>query len=66
LGATMGANVRVGLEDSLWAGAGRLAESSAEQVRMIRGVLDGLGLEPATPAEARAMLGLKGRDKVNF
>jgi uncharacterized protein (DUF849 family) len=66
LGATMGANVRVGLEDSLWVGAGRLAESSAEQVRMIRGVLEGLGLEPATPAEARAMLSLKGRDKVRF
>jgi len=66
LGATMGANVRVGLEDSLWAGAGRLAESSAEQVRTIRGVLEGLGLEPATPAEARAMLGLKGREKVDF
>jgi uncharacterized protein (DUF849 family) len=66
MGATMGANVRVGLEDSLWGGPGRLAESNAEQVRMIRTVLEGLSLEPATPDEARAMLGLKGRDRVNF
>jgi len=66
LGASMGANVRVGLEDSLWGGPGRLAESSAEQVRAIRKVLEGLSLEPATPAEARAMLGLKGRADVAF
>lgn len=66
IGAAMGANVRVGLEDSLWGGPGRLAESSAEQVRMIRTVLEGLSLEHATPDEARAMLGLKGRDRVNF
>jgi len=66
IGAAMGANVRVGLEDSLWGGPGRLAESSAEQVHMIRTVLDGLSLEPATPDEARAMLSLKGRDRVNF
>lgn len=66
LGAAMGANVRVGLEDSLWGGPGRLAESSAEQVRMIRKVLEGLSLEPATPDEARSMLGLKGRGAVNF
>ena len=66
MGATMGANVRVGLEDSLWGGPGRLAESSAEQVRTIRTVLEGLSLEPATPDEAREMLGLKGRDRVNF
>jgi uncharacterized protein (DUF849 family) len=66
LGATMGANVRVGLEDSLWAAPGRLAESSAEQVRAIRGILEGLSLEPATPDEARAMLGLKGGDQVAF
>jgi uncharacterized protein (DUF849 family) len=66
LGATMGANVRVGLEDSLWGGPGRLAESSAEQVRMIRTVIEGLSLEIATPDEARAMLGLKGRSDVGF
>ena len=66
IGAAMGANVRVGLEDSLWGGPGRLAESNAEQVRMIRTVLEGLSLEPATPDEARAMLRLKGRDQVNF
>lgn len=66
IGATMGANVRVGLEDSLWAGPGRLAESSASQVLLIRQVLDGLSLEIATPDEARQMLALKGGDKVGF
>jgi len=66
LGATMGANVRVGLEDSLWGGPGKLAESSAEQVRTIRTVLEGLSLEIATPDEARALLGLKGRGEVAF
>jgi len=66
LGAAMGANVRVGLEDSLWAGPGTLAESNAQQVRKIRQVLEGLSLEVATPAEAREMLNLKGGDQVGF
>jgi uncharacterized protein (DUF849 family) len=66
LGAAMGSNVRVGLEDSLWAGPGRLAESNAEQVRMIRQVLEGLSLQVATPAEARERLALKGKDRVGF
>ncbi|HLZ83595.1 MAG TPA: 3-keto-5-aminohexanoate cleavage protein [Caulobacteraceae bacterium] len=61
-----GANVRVGLEDSLYAGKGRLATSNAEQVRIIRNVLEQLSLEIATPAEARALLGLKGGDHVAF
>jgi uncharacterized protein (DUF849 family) len=65
-GATLGANVRVGLEDSLWGGPGRLAESSAEQVGQIRGILEGLALEPASPDEARQMLALKGRTGVKF
>jgi uncharacterized protein (DUF849 family) len=64
--ALLGGNVRVGLEDSLMSGRGRLATSNAEQVRQIRGVLESLGLEIATPDEARQMLGLKGRDKVNL
>ena len=64
--AVMGGNVRVGLEDSLWGGKGRLAESNAEQVSKIRRILEELSLEIATPDEARAMLKLKGRDKVNF
>lgn len=64
--ALMGGNVRVGLEDSLSIGPGKLATSNAEQVRLIRSVLESLGLQIATPAEARAMLGLKGRDKVNL
>ena len=66
LGAAMGANVRVGLEDSLWSGPGTLARSNAEQVRKIRQVLDGLSLDVATPAEAREMLALKGGDAVAF
>lgn len=64
--ALMGGNVRVGLEDSLSIGAGRLAVSNAEQVEKIRGVLESLGLEIATPAEARTMLGLKGRHLVRL
>jgi uncharacterized protein (DUF849 family) len=64
--ALMGGNVRVGLEDSLTTGRGRLATSNAEQVKLIRSVLESLGMDIATPTEARAMLGLKGRDKVNL
>jgi uncharacterized protein (DUF849 family) len=62
----LGGNVRVGLEDSLWIGPGRLAESNAQQVRAARKVIEGLGLEVATPDEARALLQLKGGDQVNF
>jgi uncharacterized protein (DUF849 family) len=64
--AAMGGNVRVGLEDSLWAGPGKLARSNAEQVKMARGILENLGLEVATPDEAREILSLKGGDRVNF
>jgi uncharacterized protein (DUF849 family) len=66
LSAILGGNVRVGLEDSLYAGKGRLAKSNAEQVSIIRGILESLSLEVATPAEARAMLALKGGDAVAF
>lgn len=59
----MGGNVRVGLEDSLWAGPGKLAKSNADQVRMVRQMIEGLGLELATPDEAREILSLKGADK---
>jgi len=62
----MGGNLRVGLEDSLWAGPGRLAKSNAEQVTMARSLVEGLGLEIATPDEARALLGLKGGADVGF
>ncbi|WP_207002176.1 3-keto-5-aminohexanoate cleavage protein [Trinickia mobilis] len=65
-GVAQGSHVRVGLEDSLWIGPGKLAESSAAQVAKIRQVIEGLSLEIATPAEARAMLGLKGANEVNF
>src|SRR3954469_2127666 len=62
----MGGNVRVGLEDSLWGGPGRLAQSNAEQVALARKMIEGLGMEIGTPDEAREMLGLKGADKVAF
>jgi len=63
---SLGGNVRVGLEDSLWIGAGKLAETNAQQVRAARQVIEGLGLELATPDEAREILQLKGGSNVNF
>ena len=66
MAASMGGNVRVGLEDSLWIGAGRLAETNAEQVTQVRKIIEGLGLEIASPDEAREILQLKGGDKVAF
>jgi len=65
-GAILGGNVRVGLEDSLYLGKGELAKSNADQVRKIRRIVEDLSLEVATPTEARARLGLKGGDRVNF
>lgn len=64
--AAIGGNVRVGLEDSIWAGPGKLATSNAEQVRIARTLIEGLGLSVATPDEARALLSLKGGNAVNF
>jgi uncharacterized protein (DUF849 family) len=64
--AAMGGNVRVGMEDSLWIGAGKLAESNAQQVTQVRKILEGLGLEIASSDEAREILSLKGGDKVAF
>ena len=64
--ASMGGNVRVGLEDSLWDGPGRLAETNAAQVRRVRAILERLGLAVATPDEARAILCLKGGHDVAF
>jgi uncharacterized protein (DUF849 family) len=66
MGAILGGNVRVGLEDSLLIGRRTLAQSNADQVAKIRRVLEELGFEIATPAEARELLELKGADKVNF
>ncbi len=66
LAAMMGSNVRVGLEDSLYAGKGRLAKSNAEQVGIIRSILENLSLEIASPDEARTMLALKGPDDIGF
>ena len=64
--AALGGNVRVGLEDSLWAGRGELATSNAIQVSKVRTILEGLGLQIATPDEAREILDLKGGDQVEF
>jgi uncharacterized protein (DUF849 family) len=62
--ALMGGNVRVGLEDSLFIERGQLAISNAQQVDKAKRILGEMGLEPATPVEAREMLGLKGGDRV--
>ena len=64
--AMMGGNVRVGLEDSLYIGRGKLATSNAQQVRKIRTIIEELGHEIASPDEARQMLALKGGVKVGF
>lgn len=66
MAASMGGNVRVGLEDSLWIAKGQLASSNAQQVRKVREILEGLGLEIATPDEAREILQLKGASRVAF
>ncbi|MGO4737939.1 3-keto-5-aminohexanoate cleavage protein [Bosea sp. 2KB_26] len=66
MAVAMGGNLRVGLEDSLWIGPGQLAKSNAEQVRAARMIIEGLGLELATPDDARELLQLKGADKVAF
>jgi uncharacterized protein (DUF849 family) len=65
-GSQLGGNVRVGLEDSLMISRGKLAKSNAELVTKIRRIIEELGCEVATPEEAREMLGLKGKNKVNF
>lgn len=64
--AMLGGNVRVGLEDSLFIGRGELAASNAQQVAKIRRIVEELGMEVATPAEAREILALKGKDRVNL
>jgi uncharacterized protein (DUF849 family) len=64
--AAMGGHVRVGLEDNLWLGKGQLASSNAAQVVKVRQIIEGLGLEIATPDEARIMLQTKGGDRVGF
>lgn len=63
MAAAMGGNVRVGLEDSLWGGPGRLAETNAEQVATARNIIEGMGLSVASPDEAREILLLKGSDR---
>ncbi len=62
----LGGNIRVGLEDSIWAGKGILAKSNVDQVKLARKIIEGLGMQVATPDEAREILALKGGDQVNF
>ena len=64
--AAMGGHVRVGLEDSLWLGKGEMAQTNAAQVTRVRQIIEGLGLEIATPDDAREVLALKGGDRVAF
>jgi uncharacterized protein (DUF849 family) len=66
IGAAMGSNVRVGLEDSLWDGPGTLAVSNAAQVKRIRTVLEAMHYQVASPDEARQILSLKGREGLRF
>lgn len=66
ISASVGGNVRVGLEDSLWDGPGKLAPNNATQVRRVRSIIEALSIEVATPDEARALLNLKGRENVGF
>lgn len=66
MAAAMGGHVRVGLEDNLYISKGVLARSNAEQVRLIRSIVEGLGRDVASASDARAILGLKGLDKVAF
>ena len=66
MAVSMGGNLRVGLEDSLWIGPGHLAESNAQQVKKARQIVEGLGFEIAGPDDAREILALKGGDKVAF
>ncbi len=66
MSAAMGGHIRVGLEDSLWIGPGQLAKTNAEQVTRARQIIEGLGLEVASPDEAREILALKGPDQVAF
>ena len=66
MAASMGGHVRVGLEDSLWLGRGQLAPTNASQVARVRQIIEGLGLEVASPDEAREILALKGGDRVGF
>jgi uncharacterized protein (DUF849 family) len=66
MSAVMGGNVRVGLEDSLWLGRGTLAKTNAEQVAKARRIIEEVGLQVATPDEARQMLKLKGGRNVAF
>ena len=66
IAAAMGGHVRVGLEDSIYIAKGELAQSNAQQVTKIREIVERLGREPATPDEARGLLGLKGADRTAF
>jgi uncharacterized protein (DUF849 family) len=61
-----GGHIRVGLEDSLWIGAGELAKSNAQQVERAVQLVEALGMEVATPDEARAILGLKGKEHISI
>ncbi|MCH1867822.1 3-keto-5-aminohexanoate cleavage protein [Nocardioides sp. CFH 31398] len=60
---SLGGNARVGLEDSLWDGPGRLATSSRAQVDRVRTIASALHRDIATPQEARRRLALRDADE---
>jgi uncharacterized protein (DUF849 family) len=62
----MGGNCRVGLEDNLFLDKGQMATSNGEQVAKMVRIARELGIEPATPDEARKILGLKGIGQVHY
>ena len=66
VGALLGCNVRVGMEDNLYIGRGKLAESNADYVEKARRIFDELSLKIATPAETRQRFALKGAEAVKF
>tara|TARA_A100001011_G_scaffold287069_1_gene297922 strand:- start:713 stop:1651 length:939 start_codon:yes stop_codon:yes gene_type:complete len=66
LSLASGGHVRVGLEDSIWAGKGVHAKENSEQVKKIREVIEGVGLEVASPEETRKILVLKGKSNTEF
>jgi uncharacterized protein (DUF849 family) len=66
LGMMMGGHARVGFEDNIFIEKGVLAKSNAKLVEKVVRIARELGREIATPDEARKILGLKGRDKVDY
>jgi 3-keto-5-aminohexanoate cleavage enzyme len=57
----MGLNVRVGMEDNVLIRRGEPVVDNAQLVRRMARIAEELGRPPATPAQARELLALRGR-----